>query len=147
MGDARGRWEGNTLVVEYTNIKDVGPVFYSYTHGLHPSGKGDTLRIIERYTRVSPDTIVYQYTIDDPKVYTAPWTAEHNLTLTTAYELEPEICREGIAAMGTILLGWRLDEDTALHNAEEARNARKPWFEQVKRRAIAEAERRKTGGR
>ena len=146
LGDARGRWEGNTLVVEYTNIKDVGPVIYSYTHGLHPSAKGDTLRIIERYTRVSPDTVEYSYTVDDPLVYTSPWTAQHNLTLDNDYTLAPEICREGITAMGTILFGWRLDEQTAINNAAEARKARKPWLEEAKRRAIAEAERRRLEG-
>ena len=58
-------------------------------------------RIIERYTRVSPDTVEYSYTVDDPLVYTSPWTAQHNLTLDNDYTLAPEICREGITAMGS----------------------------------------------
>ena len=63
MGDARGHWEGNTLVVETTNLK-MG------TRGATPG-----LRLVERFTRVAKDLIEYQVTFDDPRTWTAPWTA------------------------------------------------------------------------
>jgi len=63
MGDARGHWEGNTLVVETTNLK-------ASTRGASPG-----LRLVERFTRTGPDTIEYQVTFIDPVTWTAPWTA------------------------------------------------------------------------
>jgi hypothetical protein len=63
MGDARGHWEGTTLVVETTNLK-------AGTRGSSPS-----LRLTEKFTRVSADTIQYQVTFTDPATWTAPWTA------------------------------------------------------------------------
>jgi len=67
MGDARGRWEGNTLVVETTNIKGTRLSF---------SGDffSDNVRIVERITFVDADTMNYEATIDDPTVFTRPWT-------------------------------------------------------------------------
>jgi hypothetical protein len=65
MGDSRGRWEGNTLVVDVTNF--------------HPKtnyrGSRDTLHLIERYTRIGVDRLEYQVTIDDPSTFERPWTA------------------------------------------------------------------------
>ncbi len=63
MGDGRGHWEGDTLVVETTNLK-------TGTRGATPE-----LRLVERFTRVSKDLIEYQVTFDDPRTWTAPWTA------------------------------------------------------------------------
>ena len=66
LGDSRGRWEGNTLVVETTNF--------------HPErvwrGATGDMRLVERFTRVDGDTISYQITVEDPKTWTQPWTAE-----------------------------------------------------------------------
>ena len=63
MGDSRARWQGDTLVIDVTNF--------------HPStnyrGSGDTLHLIERYTRTGPDAMRYEVTIEDPKVFTRPW--------------------------------------------------------------------------
>ena len=67
MGDARGRWEGDTLVVETTNLK-------ANTRGSSPG-----LRLIERFTRTGPGTIQYQVTFVDPATWTAPWTAALDL--------------------------------------------------------------------
>ena len=65
MGDSRARWEGTTLVVDVTNF--------------HPAtnyrGSGETLHLIERYTRTAPDTMSYEVTIDDPHTFERPWTA------------------------------------------------------------------------
>ena len=67
MGDARGHWEGTTLVVETTNLK-------ADTRGASPD-----LRLIERFTRTSKDLIQYQVTFIDPRTWTAPWTAALDL--------------------------------------------------------------------
>jgi len=68
LGDARGHWEGNTLVVETTNFRtDDGVVF----QGANP----DTFRITERFTRIDATTINYEFTVEDPQTWTKPWTA------------------------------------------------------------------------
>jgi hypothetical protein len=64
MGDSRGRWEGDTLVVETTNFTDSNPF----------RGSGDTLRLVERFTRVGSDQIDYEFTVHDPHLFTRPWT-------------------------------------------------------------------------
>ena len=79
LGDSRGHWEGDTLVVETTNF--VGKLDGGSIMPSHPNivfthrGSGDTLRLIERFTRVDEHTIDYRFTLDDPKTYTRPWTA------------------------------------------------------------------------
>ena len=139
QGDQRGHWEGNTLVVETTNVQYFGPVIPSYGSAIHPSGNGETLRVVERYTRVGPDTMEYRVTVDDPAVYTKMWTVMHNLTRDDLYRVSPVPCREGIDDMGTTLYGWRLDEEQAMENAEETRVARKSGFERMKKRALEAA--------
>ena len=68
LGDSRGHWEGNTLVVETTNFRtDDGVIF----QGANP----DTYRITERFTRVDAGTINYEFTVEDPETWTRPWTA------------------------------------------------------------------------
>jgi hypothetical protein len=81
-GDSRGRWEGNTLVVETTNFKNTvknvvpghGGPFGGSDHVHYYLGTGETLRLTERFTRIDPQTIEYRYTVDDPKVFVKPWT-------------------------------------------------------------------------
>jgi hypothetical protein len=65
-GDSRGRWEGNTLVVETRN----------FTDKTHFAGSSDALRVVERFTRVDADTISYVFTVEDPASWTRPWSAE-----------------------------------------------------------------------
>jgi hypothetical protein len=68
LGDTRGRFEGSTLVVETTNFrKDLGAVY--------GNANPDTFKIVERFTRVSPDMLNYEFTISDPNTWTKPWTA------------------------------------------------------------------------
>ena len=69
-GDSRGRWEGETLVVDTTN----------FTHKTHFAGSSEALHVVERFTRVDADTIRYQFTVDDPKSWTRPWSAEIPIT-------------------------------------------------------------------
>ena len=72
VGESRGRWEGEMLVVETTNF--LGET--AFAGGMTSAN----LRLIERFTRVEPDTLVYEFTIDDPTVYTRPWTAQMTMT-------------------------------------------------------------------
>ena len=70
LGDSRGRWEGETLVVETTNFTDKASF----------RGSGEGLHLVERFTRVDADTVDYQFTVEDPTTWTRPWTAAWPLT-------------------------------------------------------------------
>lgn len=98
-GDSRGHWEGNTLVVETTNFSDE----YSFR------GSDQNLRLIERFTRTSPDLLLYEFTVNDPTAFTKPWTAQIAMTKTKGpiYEYA---CHEGNYAMTDILAGARAAE-------------------------------------
>lgn len=72
MGDSRGHWEGSTLVVETTNFSDK----VSFSGGLTGRGAfGDTYHLVERFTRLDEDTLLYEFTVDDPTWWTSPWSA------------------------------------------------------------------------
>ncbi len=73
MGDARGRWEGNTLVIEVTNNND--KTWFDIVGSFH----SDQMKVTERWTPTGPDTIEYVATIDDPKVFTQPWKLKVDL--------------------------------------------------------------------
>src|SRR5262245_52295124 len=73
VGDSRGRWDGDTLVVETTNFTDRPGV------GMNGTGASDALKITERFSRTSDTTIRYSITIDDPMTWTAPFTMEYRL--------------------------------------------------------------------
>jgi hypothetical protein len=115
MGDSRGRWEGDTLVVETTN-------FNSYAGGLwalnrnYLEGTGESLKVIERFRRVDEDSIDYTFTIDDPKTFTRPWTGSLPMEKIEGPIFE-YACHEGNYAMTSILAGARAQEKKA---AEEA---------------------------
>lgn len=98
MGDSRGRWEGATLVVDTINFVDQ----YSFR------GSDEHLHLVERFTRVDADTIEYQFTVDDPTVWTSAWTARfpmHRIN-TPMYEYA---CHEGnFRSVQGILLGARV---------------------------------------
>lgn len=102
MGDSRGHWEGNTLVVETTNFRD-GTVV-----GQTPAS--DELRLIEHFSRVSADTLNYSVTIDDPKTWTRPWTISFPLKSEPGYVLYEYACHEGNYYMLNALKGARADE-------------------------------------
>jgi hypothetical protein len=85
MGDARGRWEGNTLVVEPTNFTDKTPY----------RGSSDQLRMIERFTPLGPDTLEWSVTFDDPHTWARPWTFAMNLTRDAGQPPFEFACHEG----------------------------------------------------
>jgi hypothetical protein len=99
MGDPRGHWEGNTLVVDTTNL--IGE--YSFR------GSDANMHLTERFTRVSPDVIQYEFTVDDPTAFTKPWTARIPLNKTTERVYE-YACHEGNYALTDILAGARAAE-------------------------------------
>jgi hypothetical protein len=99
LGDSRGRWEGNTLVVETTN----------FTDQTNFRGSTRNLKLVERLTRVAADTIDYQVTIEDPRTWTSPWTVAFPMTKTQD-NLYEYACHEGNYGMVGILSGARAQE-------------------------------------
>ena len=101
-GDSRGRWDGNTLVVETINFSGETSL----------NGSGSTMHLVERFTRVDADTVNYDITVENPDMWTRPWTAQvpmkKNQDLLYEYA-----CHEGNYSMATILRGARLEEKAA----------------------------------
>jgi hypothetical protein len=116
MGDPRGHWEGNTLVVETTN-------FLGNRTGIGLNGGGtptsDALKLTERYTRTGPGEIRYEVTIDDPKTYTRPFKVAFPLTQEPGYQNFEYACHEGNYAMFDSLSGARAQEKAAAKAAEK----------------------------
>ena len=108
MGDARGHWEGNTLVVDTTN----------FTDKTRFRGSADKLHLTERFTRVDPDTIVYEFTVDDPTTFTKPWTAQIPMKKSQGPIFE-YACHEGNYAMAGMLAGARAQEKAAEEAAKK----------------------------
>jgi hypothetical protein len=99
LGDSRGHWEGNTLVVDTTN----------FTPKTRFRQSDENLHVTERFTRVDKNTILYKFTIEDPTAFTKPWTAELPLAAAQGpiYEYA---CHEGNYALKDILAGARAEE-------------------------------------
>ena len=97
LGDSRGHWEGDTLVVETTNFDD-GMLIVGASRAAR--------RLVERFTRVSPDLMRYEFTVDDPSVWTSTWTAVQSLRKTEAPIFE-YACHEGNYAVPNMLAGAR----------------------------------------
>jgi hypothetical protein len=102
MGDPRGHWEGDTLVVDSTN----------FTSKTHFRGSDENLHLIERFRLVDPETILYQFTVDDPTVFSKAWIGELPMHRTgdKMYEFA---CHEGNAALEHILINARAAEKAA----------------------------------
>jgi hypothetical protein len=106
MGDPRGHWEGNTLVVDSTNFTD--------KIGVGGGGVVSTsLHLIEKFTRTAPDTIHYEFTVDDPVTYTAKWTAALDLASKPGYEIYEYACHEGNYGLRNMLSASRADDRAA----------------------------------
>jgi hypothetical protein len=106
MGDSRGRWEGQTLVVETTNFTDRTSIGNN-GNGLRHS---EAMRLIERFTRVDADTIQYEVALDDPKTYTKPWKMAFPFTTQPGYQVYEYACHEGNYGLKHILSAARADE-------------------------------------
>ena len=110
LGDSRGTWEGDTLVVETTNVNDKvreRPTFVQTVFGT-----GENLRLVERFTRVDADTIDYRFTVEDDSVFTGSWTAAipMNRFDGTLFEYA---CHEGNYGLPNMLRGARVKEALA----------------------------------
>jgi hypothetical protein len=109
LGDSRGHWEGDTLVVETTN-------FTAHTN-VGFSRHSEALKITERFTRTAADTLRYRMTVEDPQTWTAPWTWEMPLKRDDGYGMFEYACHEGNYAMFNLLSGARVMEREAAKNS------------------------------
>jgi len=103
FGDAVGRWEGETLVIETTNFND----YHRWQD--HPAYLSQTAKVIERFTRVSKDELLYEFTVEDPTFYSQPWKGEMTWRIDGEKSYE-YACHEGNYAMAGILAGARAFE-------------------------------------
>jgi hypothetical protein len=108
LGTSRGRWEGDTLVVETANFADKSHYWWA---GAWRASRA-TLRLVERFTRVDAETIDYQFTMEDPVMFTRPWTAAYPLSSNQAKQgvtvgrLYEYACHEGNYALPNTMQGW-----------------------------------------
>ena len=102
LGDARGHWEGNTLVVDITN----------FTHKTSYRGSRENRHLIERFTRTGVNTLTYQVTVDDPTTWTKPWTAIVDLSKQDekANRIYQQTCHEGNYGLTGMLANTRASE-------------------------------------
>jgi hypothetical protein len=101
MGDARGHWEGNTLVVETTNFK---------TRSAYRNANAGKLKLVERFTRTAVDKIEWTVTVDDPTTWSRPWTFTMPLTMNDQEAIFEYACHEGNQAIKNILSAARSAE-------------------------------------
>jgi hypothetical protein len=113
MGEPRGHWEGDTLVVETRQFKD---------EAAYRRANGATLTITERFTRTAPDKVTWLVTVSDPETWTRPWSFAVPLTLDANEPVFEYACHEGNYNMENILRGARADEQAA----EAEKSAAKP---------------------
>jgi len=103
QGDSVGRWDGNTFVIDTTNFTGRTANF---------RGSSDKLHLVERFTRVADDTLVYRFTVEDPATWARPWTVEVPMAKTQGPVYE-WACHEGNTMIVNILRGARVAEDEA----------------------------------
>jgi hypothetical protein len=108
LGDSVGRWEGDTLVVDTTNFSDRPAL----------SGASRNLRVVERFSRMDADTLRYQFTVEDPTVWTAPWSGEYVWPASDSRVYE-YACHEANYSFGGILRGARILEAEALGKSDD----------------------------
>jgi hypothetical protein len=110
-GDSVGHWEGDTLVVDVTNFNGKGWIATNGAAGrIRGVEQSDSLHAVERFTLTDRNTIDYRVTIDDPKVYTRPWTASIPLNRDESYQMYEYACHEGNQAVEHILRGGRVQD-------------------------------------
>jgi len=100
LGESRGHWEGNTLVVETTNFNGKGDMTNAGVPGSPPlTPASEHMRIVERFTRTDNDTIDFQMTVDDPEVVVSAWAVAYPLKLDNKYQMYEYACHEGNMAI------------------------------------------------
>ncbi|HLK46846.1 MAG TPA: hypothetical protein VKT49_01855 [Bryobacteraceae bacterium] len=110
MGDSRGRWEGNTLVVETTNFNGNGDLTNAGVPGSPPlTPNSEQERITERFTRTADDTIEFQMRIEDPDVIVSPFTVEYPMKLDNKYQMFEYACHEGNEAIRGYIVNSRFE--------------------------------------
>ncbi|HVG53478.1 MAG TPA: hypothetical protein VM846_03585 [Vicinamibacterales bacterium] len=114
LGDARGRWDGNTLVVETTNFNDRVPY----------RGSSENLKIVERFTPIGPDTLEWAITFEDPHTWARPWTFAMNLTHDESQPPFEYACHEGNYGLRNILSAARAEERMSESAVREANRPR-----------------------
>ena len=124
-GDSRGRWEGDTLVVTTKN----------FTEHTNFRGSGPNMVLVERFTRNSQDTLLYEYTVTDPESFAAPWSVAVEMKRTSDPLLE-YACHEGNRAMTLMLSGARAREEAGTESSDWLAS----WYGGAK--AVEEAEKR-----
>ena len=102
MGDSRGRWDGDTLVVETGN-------FYNKNSFTERYGATTAMTLVERFTRTNAETLTYQFTVEDQATWTSPWTVEVPMAMSEDQVWE-YACHEGNYGMDGILAGHRAEE-------------------------------------
>jgi hypothetical protein len=109
-GQTTGRWEGDTLVAETTHFRPGDTI--RIASGFTPLVVRQTSTIVERFTLVAPDELLYQFTVVDPDVYARPWMAEYSMTRSSQPMFETA-CHEGNYAMTNLLVGARVADARA----------------------------------
>jgi hypothetical protein len=102
-GDSRGHWEGNTLVVETTNFNDRRPA-------VNFQGSTDSLQVVERFTRIAPDTMRYEYTITDPRTWTRPWSVDSEMPRVEPNLIYEFACHEQNYGLINVVRGTQIRE-------------------------------------
>jgi hypothetical protein len=123
MGDSRGHWEGDTLVVESANFTDktsLGGVRHS-----------EHLKLTERFTRIDPEMIDYEIRVEDPLTWERPWTMRMTVTQQPGYEIYEYSCHEGNLALRHVLMGERAYEQAAADAAAKGLPPPERVFERV----------------
>jgi hypothetical protein len=103
QGDSRGQWDGDTLVIETTN----------FTDRTNFRGSHENLHLVERLTRMDADTLLYEFTVEDPTVWTQPWSVAVPMIRNTELMYE-YACHEGNYGMTNLLNGARVQEKAAM---------------------------------
>ena len=110
-GDSRGRWEGNTLVVDVTNYNDKSSIATNLaSQAMRGIGQSERLHVVERFTVVDANTINYEATIDDPETYTRPWKVAMPINRDSRYRMFEYACHEGNYGLPNTLKGARAEE-------------------------------------
>jgi len=123
FGDSWGRWEGDVLVVETTNMnprQEFSANVIATLFGGQDPHPSEQMRVTERFSRVDEETILYEFTVDDPTVYTESWGGQIPMTALNE-NLYEYACQEGNYGLENVLRGARYQERMAAQEATDSR--------------------------